>query len=170
VSDASAAQSGELYLPCVMTRLTDQNPEVRVERYPHAISVVALRRSVLANVSMILNSSSHPQSSAWRNDSEVTDSVIGMGLGDFCGVSHSRERREKLRHDILHQLSVFEPRLDSSVTVVNFFAEQEQPSSGILDLEIRSIISVVPLKEEFVFRARLNLETGEARLEADIAI
>jgi len=170
VSDASAAQSGEVYLPCVLVRLTDQNPDVRVERYPHAISVAALRRSVLANVSMILNSSSHPQSSAWRDDPEVTDSVIGMGLGDFCGVSHGRERREKLRRDILHQLSVFEPRLDSRVTVVNFFTGSEESSSGILDLEIRSLISVVPLKEEFAFRARLNLETGEAQLDAGLAI
>jgi len=153
-----------------MMRLTDQNPEVRVERYPHAVSVVGLRRSVLANVSMILNSSSHPQSSAWQNDPTVTDSVLGMGLSDFCGVSHSRERREKLRRDILRQLAVFEPRLDSQVTVVNFFTDQDGVSSGILDLEIRSVISVVPLKEEFAFRARLNLETGEARLETDFAI
>lgn len=170
MSDASAVQpGGELYLPCVLTRLTDQNPEVRVERYPHATSVAGLRKGVLATVSIILNSRSRPQPSAWRDDPAVTDSVLGLGLGDFCGVSHGREQREKLRRGILRQLAVFEPRLDSRATVVNFLSDREGSSSGVLEFEIRSVISVAPLNEEFAFRARLDLETGEAQLDDDMS-
>jgi len=114
---------------------------------------------------MILNSSSHPTASDFGRRSGVRDSVIGMGLEDFCGVSHSRKRREQLRRDILHQLAVFEPRLDSRATEVEFVSNEKQASAGILDLEIRSFISVTPLKEEFSFRARMCLESGEALID-----
>ena len=33
---------------------------------------------------------------------------------------------------------------------------------GVLEMEVRAVISVAPLKEELVFRARLNMETGES--------
>jgi len=170
VSDASAEQSGgELYLPCLLTRLTDQNPEVRVEKFPHAVSVVGLRKGVLATVGNILNSRSRPQPSAWHDDPAITDSVLGMGLGDFCGIPHGREQRERLRREILRQLAVFEPRLDRRATVVDFVSDREVSSSGILVFEIRSVISVAPLKEEFAFRARLDFETGEAWLDAEVS-
>jgi len=167
-NELKPTRTGELYLPCIMTRLVDQNPEERVERYPHAVSVSGLRQSVLQNVNLILNSTSHPTAGALGNDPEIMGSVLGMGLGDFCGVSHSRQRREQLRNDILRQLAAFEPRLDSSVTEIRFVSDEGGASSGIIDLEIRSIISVSPLKEEFAFRARLCLESGEALVDESV--
>lgn len=72
-------------MPCVLDRLTDLNPETRVERFSRGISISALRRSVLENVSLILNSRSHPNAEAWGGDAEVSASVLGLGLPDFCG-------------------------------------------------------------------------------------
>jgi len=164
-NELPVTRKGILYLPCVLQRLTDLNPEVRTERYANAVTSAGLRQSVLHNVSMILNSSSHPTDGDLRGDDAVEDSVLGMGLADFCGVSYSRERREKLKHDILHQLAVFEPRLDKTRTEVVISADQGREAHGELQLSITGLISVEPLKEEFAFRAKLDLESGAALVE-----
>ena len=148
-------------MPCVLDRLTDLNPENRVERFSRAVSVFGLRRSVLENVSLILNSRSHPDAEAWGGDPEVSASVLGLGLPDFCGMHIGNERRERLRQEIIRQLKTFEPRFDPASISVGFTGE-DMSNGGVLELEIRATISVEPLKEELVFRARLNMETGES--------
>ena len=152
---------GTLFMPCVLDRLTDLNPETRVERFSRGISVSALRRSVLENVSLILNSRSHPDAEAWGGDESVSASVLGLGLPDFCGSSGSLERKDRMRREIIHQLRTFEPRFAPDSIRVDFTGERVS-DGGVLEMEVRATISVAPLKEELVFRARLNMETGES--------
>ena len=152
---------GTLFMPCVLDRLTDLNPENRVERFSRAVSVSGLRRSVLANVSLILNSRSHPAAEAWGCDPEVSASVLGMGLPDFCGMGVDAGRCERLRREVERQLRTFEPRfLPDSVSVS--FTGERATDGGVLEMEVHAVVSVEPLKEELVFRARLNMETGES--------
>ena len=152
---------GTLFMPCVLDRLTDLNPETRVERFSRGVSISALRRSVLENVSLILNSRSHPGAEAWGGDAEVSSSVLGLGLSDFCGSTGGLVRRERLREEIVRQLRTFEPRFLPDSVRVDFTGEHVT-DGGVLEMEVRAIISVAPLKEELVFRARLNMETGES--------
>lgn len=150
---------GTLFMPCVLDRLVDQNPEMRKEAFSRGISVVELRRSVLENLSLILNSRSHPQTEAWAGDEEIGRSVLGFGLPDFCGTQHDHVRCERLRREIERQIRAFEPRISPDSLSVSFTGGGAC-DGGTLELEIRGSISVKPLKDEIVFRAKLNLESG----------
>lgn len=152
---------GTLFMPCVLERLTDLNPENRTESFSRAVSLSGLRRSVLENVALIFNSRAHPDPDALGNDPAVSSSVLAMGLPDFCGASVGDVRRAWLKREIVRQLATFEPRFLPESIAVDFKGERES-DGGVLELEVRATISVEPLKEELAFRALLNVETGES--------
>lgn len=159
-------RSGEFFMPCLLGRLTDQNPEQKKEDFSRGISLKQLKHNILWNIELILNSRSHPASAVWKNDPAITDSVIGMGLPDFCGSSHSAEAREKIRKEIIHQLSVFEPRLEKESIEVNYIGNNDSGSNSVLELEISAWITVEPLREELIFRSKLDLESGSATINS----
>lgn len=164
-SNASKIRFGEVFMPCLLGRLIDQNPEQKTEVFTRGISLKQLKQNILWNIELILNSRSHPTSDVWADDPAVTDSVLGMGVSDFCGLSHSATAREKLRQEIIHQLSVFEPRLEKDSLEVNYIhSNDEKNSDSVLELEIFAWISVETVREELVFRSRLDLESGTATL------
>lgn len=154
---------GTLFMPCVLDRLTDLNPENRTERFSRAVSLSALHRSVLENVAMIFNSRSHPDVASLGGDATMASSVLTMGLPDFCGSGVSDDKSEWLRHEIVRQLRAFEPRFQPDSIAVEM-KNEEGKDGGVLELEVRAIIAVEPLKEELAFRALLNMETGESSI------
>ncbi len=153
-------------MPCVLGRLTDQNPQLPVERFSRGISIKQLKRDILWNIEMILNSRSHPGREELNSDEMICNSVLGMGLPDFCGISHSRDQLEKLRREIIHQLRCFEPRIKADSLRVTLFQEKQAASdNSILEMEIQGQIAVAPLREELVFQSRLDLESGTASIK-----
>lgn len=156
-------------MPCVLMRLTDREPMVQRERYSRGISIQQLKRDILWNIELLLNSRSHPSRAELRSDAEVCNSVLGMGLEDFCGVSHGREERERLRREILQQLRNFEPRINPDSLSVSLI-DMEANSGSVVELEIHGRIEVAPLSEELLFRSRLDLETGTASVDMSSAL
>lgn len=154
-------QSGDLFMPCLLSRLTDQNPEAKVEKFSRGITIKQLKQNILWNVELILNSRSHPSFDKMQYGQEIRDSVLGMGLPDFCGMSHSRESLENLRLAICHQLRTFEPRFEPDSIEVLFVKNGDNSTEfSNVELEISAMIDIAPLREEFVFRSRLDLESG----------
>lgn len=152
-------KSEDRFMPCVLERLTDKNPQINSERYSRGVSIAQLKQDVLWNIELILNSRSHPSFAELDNDGELNSSVLGMGLPDFCGISHSAISREQIRKEIIRQLICFEPRIDPDSLEVNDVTNADGRTS-ILNVEVRGVIKVYPLREEFVFRAKLDLESG----------
>ena len=162
VAGSSNRRERTLFLPCVLDRLTDLNPESSADPSSRVVPIQELKRSVIENITLLLNSKSHPRSDELVSDS-VRDSVLGFGVGDFCGVTRSIDRTEKLRREILRQIRSFEPRLDGKLLSVEPVVKAAEGSQ--LEYEIRGVIRVSPLAQELVFRARLNLETGATSIE-----
>jgi type VI secretion system lysozyme-like protein len=164
-TDKQNIRSGELFMPCLLNRLTDQAPEQKTENFSRGISLKQLRQNILWNIELILNSRSRPDSGVWHNDPMINDSVLGLGLPDFCGLSHSQSAMEKLRKEIIHQLTTFEPRLEKETLEVNFVNDGTSPvNHSVLELEVSAWIAVEPLREELVFRSKLDLESGIATI------
>lgn len=154
-------------MPCLLMRLTDNNPNVKTEVYSHGLSVRQLKRDILWNIEVLLNSRSRPARSELLPYGEtVANSVLGMGLSDFCGHTHSLDTRENLRKEILLQLKVFEPRLRADTIQVKLADKDEAGNGSIVEMEITGLINVQPLKEELIFRSKLNLETGVATVSS----
>ena len=78
-----------------------------------------LRHEILQNITLILNSHSHPRLADLQGDQSLAFSVLGMGLADFCGHSYASLSLAQLQQRIKEQIVYFEPRLDpSSVQVL----------------------------------------------------
>ncbi len=161
VSSNEKIRAADRYMPCLLSRLVDKNPEKKTDAgFSRGVSVKTLKREILRNIEMILNSASHPSRRELGDDPLVCTSVLALGLPDFCGVSHGAESRERLRSEILRQVRLFEPRIRPESLEVVVSDAKDAAGTSVLDAEIRGLIEVSPLREELVFRSRFDLETG----------
>ena len=152
------------YWPCLLRRLTDFAPDEKKENYSQGITIRQLKKDIFDNIEMILNSRSHPQTTDLEKYPELSESVLAYGLSDFCGKVCSMDDKEEIREHILHQLRVFEPRLNPD-TIDVFLAQNDRETKSILEFQISGMIDVAELREEIVFISRLDLETGNSLLK-----
>ena len=164
--DKEAIKSKEdaKYWPCLLRRLTDSAPDEKKENYSQGITVKQLKKDIFDNIEMILNSRSHPQAEDLEKYPELSESVLAYGLTDFCGKVCSMDDKETIREHILHQLRVFEPRLNPDSIDVTL-AQNDKETRSVLEFQISGMIDVAELSEEIVFISRLDLETGNSYLK-----
>ena len=138
-----APRKQDRFLPCLIARLVDDEPHNRVERSPRLYTMEQLKKNVLRNIVMILNSSPRRRKVDPSCGEAVRDSVLFFGLPDFTGQTTNQTRLEELRQEILHQLRCFEPRLDKdSLSVV---LEVDPNSCGEFILRISGMLSADPV-------------------------
>lgn len=121
-----------------------------------------LRAEILHNIVLILNSHSHPRLSDLHGDRELSYSVLGMGLTDFCGHSHAAQSLAQLQQQIREQIVHFEPRLDPDSVQVHLISDGTSNSlNHTINLEIVAQIHPKLLADQ-VFRCTtlLDLESG----------
>lgn len=152
------------YWPCLLRRLTDFAPDEKKENYSQGITIRQLKKDIFDNIEMILNSRSHPQAEDLEKYPEIDDSVLAYGLTDFCGKVCSMDDKETIREHILHQLRVFEPRLNPDTIDVSL-SQNDRETKSVLEFQISGMIDVAELSEEIVFISRLDLETGNSYLK-----
>ena len=162
-------RQADRYLPCVFTRLCDDEPQSRTDHLPRLISLEKVKQEVRQNIERILNSRSRPSEDELRNDPEIFRSLLGFGLTDFCGMTSSKDNVEHIALSIREQLVCFEPRLDAEsirVSCINEVSEQNRIASNALALEITASYAIEELKDEFICISYLDLETGAVSVKA----
>ena len=138
-----APRKQDRFLPCLITRLVDDEPHNRVERNPQLFTMEQLKKNVLRNIVMILNSSPRRRQDDLQYSETVRDSVLFWGLPNFTGQDTNQARLEELQQEIMHQLRCFEPRLDKdSLSVV---LEVDPNSCGEFILRISGTITADPV-------------------------
>lgn len=159
-SNSSLLKEEALYLPCILRRLTDLEPQIQKEPYAAGVfTAKQLKRDIFENIETILNSRSHTLRKDLEKYDGLNSSVLGYGLPDFCGKICTQEGREEIRDIILQQILHFEPRLAPTSVAVDFL--QDEPTYGsTLEFQISGYIQVGQLSEEVVFISKLDLETG----------
>lgn len=124
-----------------------------------------LRHEILQNITLILNSHSHPRLADLQGDQSLAFSVLGMGLADFCGHSYASLSLSQLQQRIKEQIVYFEPRLDPSSVQVLLLTDPlssvTERSGHTVQLEISAKIHPRLLAGQ-VFRCStvLDLENG----------
>ncbi len=155
------------YLPCLLTRLTDERPfATRDTTYGTEFSLEQLKHDILVNLGMLLNS--HTAPAATRHLEQryplAAASSFHFGIDSYAGLTGSFNRpgviAEAVRRAIVH----FEPRLAPESVQV-----QAEPGRGAHDhaaihLNISSRLAVHPLSEDMYFRLRVDVETGESTI------
>ncbi len=153
----------ERFLPCVLERLIDLNPGVKHDTADRTISLEELRLSILGNIRLLLNSRFRPEFSDLGEDPELKRSVLGFGLSDFCGLTHSQACLERVRSEMLEQIRAFEPRLDPESVAVVLDDKHSGPTSW--SLFISGTIRAKSLSGELLCISEVDLESGAASLE-----
>lgn len=176
--------ASDLFLPCLLSRLTDEAPQQPEDQAPPLLDPQALRQEIAANIDLILNARSHVRSADLPTD--LRFSVLDFGIGDFCGCPHTEQQLERIQNELEQALRHFEPRIDpNSITVRALSPEesaddklQAQHSAGdgahgadgikvhgsVFKLAISCTIKVAPLTDQLFFISSLDLENGNIQM------
>ncbi len=158
----------ERYLPCLLSRLTDDNPSKVKEDQPVLLSLNQLKLEIMRNIQTIFNSRSHVKSPLYKDDL-YNYSVVDFGLNDFCGCSHNEHELERIKREIAQAIARYEPRVSPDSVAVEAYDNEDGKhnlDSSVFKLRISCQINVKPLEGEILLISYLDLESGSADVEA----
>ncbi len=145
--------------PCLLDRLTDDQPEAKEEgRAQRVISNQKYRRGVLRDLEWLFNTSAFLQSPGdeainLRDYPEAWRSVINFGVRQLTGMATPDMQR--LQDDVSEALAVFEPRVSSRSMSIHSSLER-----NLLSLEIEGDLWANPLPEQLHVKTTVDIETG----------
>ncbi len=150
------------FLPSVLSRLvTDDGPLYRAKS-----DFDCLKQEILQNIELILNSRSHADLEDLEKRKDVYFSVLGMGVKDFCGVSHSDRSVKAIVANIKEQIIFFEPRLDAATLDLKIKnLDESKVVQNCIQLEIFARVNVKPYDEDLKCVFTLDLESGTPSIE-----
>ncbi len=157
-----SALSTEAFLPCLLDRLTDQEPEKpRESFYRQTLTIQHYRQSVLRDLGWLMNSPSHRSADGFEFFPEVLSSTLNYGTPDLCGRTASSLIPQELENQISECIVKFEPRILKESLVVKIQPGVNKSSPNVIGFEIRGMMWANPLPEQFYLSTQIDLETGE---------
>ena len=152
---------GERIQPCLLDRLTDENPEaVKESRNERVISVKRYRESVLRDLVWLLNAKAHANQDGLDEFPEAARSVLNFGTRDLCGLISSSLDLGTLEREIAEAMRRLEPRINPGSLAVTAVSGSEKFANGIA-IEIRGDLWAYPVPEQLYIRTEIDLDTGK---------
>ena len=149
--------------PCLLDRLTDDDPKNREEsRNQRIISLPRYKRGVSRDMEWLLNASAHiPEEPGERlrlvDFPEAHRSVLNFGARQLCGLM--APDMERLEAELAEAIQLFEPRiLKNSLTV------KATMTRNIIAIEMRGDLWATPIPEQLFIRTKIDTETGQTVL------
>jgi type VI secretion system protein ImpF len=152
--------------PCLLDRLTDEQPGERQEsRERRVVSLRQLREAVLRDLVWLLNSSAHLDEEQAAEFPEVARSVLNYGIRDLCGTTASHVEPAEIEKMVQEVVKRFEPRiLPRSLKVVSS-SETSKGGPTSVCFEIRGELWAQPTPEPLFVRTEVDLDTGHCSLQ-----
>ena len=152
---------GERIQPCLLDRLTDENPEaVKESRNERVISVKRYREGVLRDLIWLLNAKAHTDRDGLDEFPEVARSVLNFGTRDLCGLISSSLDLRTLEQEIAEAMRRLEPRINPGSLTVTAVSGSQKFANGIA-VEIRGDLWAYPVPEQLYIRTEIDLDTGK---------
>jgi type VI secretion system protein ImpF len=152
---------GERIQPCLLDRLTDENPEaVKESRSERVISVKRYREGVLRDLIWLLNAKAHADQDGLDEFPEAAKSVLNFGTRDLCGLISSSLDLGTLEQEISEALRRLEPRINPGSLTVTAVSGSQKFANGIA-IEIRGDLWAYPVPEQLFIRTEIDLDTGK---------
>ena len=153
-------------LPCLLDRLVDDNPAVRVEATPgqRGITPSRYKAGFLRDLRWLLNTKCHLPEEGLSEFPEVERSTYNFGMPDPAGRSLRNTDLAHIERHIREAILRFEPRIIPDTLVVKVQEEGERTRSSTpntVGFEIRGTLWATPLPELFQVKTEINLENGE---------
>lgn len=152
--------------PCLLNRLTDDEPEIGKEsRDRRVVSVQRYKAAVLRDVENLLNSRAHPVDDSIYEFDEAARSVINYGVRDICGLTISDLRSGEVESQIQQALECFEPRISSKSLSVRLASSVKPGHIRSLSIEIEGQLWAQPLPDHLFVKTEVDVETGHCELK-----
>jgi type VI secretion system protein ImpF len=147
--------------PALLDRLTDEEPETRVEsREKRVISVRRLRECVLRDLRWLLNTTPLSQIEDLEDLPRVRDSVLDYGLTDLAGHTLSGVDPTDLERMILDAIRRFEPRVLPRTLRVRAVVPEDPQHRNALAFEIEGELWGQPMPTSLYLKSEIDLEDG----------
>jgi type VI secretion system protein ImpF len=146
--------------PCLLDRLSDDEPGTREESRSHrVVSAQTYRRGVLRDIEWLLNTNAMLALEGMRGLDlakypEACESVLNFGTRQFCGMT--APNLQDLSDRLEEAVRVFEPRIAPRSLTVHTDKER-----NVIVLEVEGELWANPVSEHLHLRTGLDLETGQ---------
>ncbi len=152
--------------PCLLDRLTDDDPQARQEsRDRRVVSPAAFRRAVLRDIAWLLNTATRIPEDELSELKHVDSSTLNYGVPDLCGQSGAGVDVHAVERSIAEAIRRFEPRIEPSTLRVKVSLDREQMGLRALQLSIEGQMWAQPMPEHLYMKTELDLQTGSVTLE-----
>ena len=153
--------------PSLLDRLTDDAPGNPAAR-GGAVSLSELRKSVLRDLNWLFNTSQMLKGEEAESWPQVRNSVINYGLPPLSGLNASGLDLVQLERSLRQAIVDFEPRiLPDSVSVK--VLRDSLDNHNVISLHIEGLLWAQPLPVELLLRTRLDLESGQSKVDETVA-
>jgi type VI secretion system protein ImpF len=157
--------SSEKLQPCLLDRLTDDEPRKQQEsRTQRAVSIQRYRQAVLRDVAWLLNTYANAEQTGLDEFEEIPSSVLNYGVRIIAGMTVSNVSADDMRYRLTEALQRFEPRITPNSVTITIAADPEEMSHRSICFEIRGNLWVQPIPEALFIKTELDLETGKTKL------
>ncbi len=154
--------------PCLLDRLTDDQPAVSVEsRNQRVVSAARFKDGVLRDLRWLFNTQRHAEDEGLADYPQVNRSVFNYGLPDYAGMFSEKRDTADIEREIADTLLFFEPRIIRHTLQVRVFRDEEVADHGNphrVNLQISADLWAQPAPEKFFAKTIIDLETGECPL------
>ena len=153
--------------PCLLDRLTDEQPEVTVEsRSQRVVSLARFKEGVMRDLRWIFNSQRHREQEGLDEFPQVYQSVFNFGLRDFTGMFTEMSDVREIEREIADTLLFFEPRIIRRSLQIKVYRDEEvgaQTNPHRINLQISADLWAQPAPEKFFAKTVIDLDTGECK-------
>ena len=154
--------------PCLLDRLTDDQPTIQVEsRTQRVVSTARYKDGVLRDLRWLFNTQRHREEEGLDAFPQGYRSVFNFGLRDFAGIFSEKGDVREVEREIADTLLFFEPRIIRRTLEVRVFRDEEvgaQRNPHRINLQISADLWAQPTPEKFFAKTTIDLETGECQI------
>jgi type VI secretion system protein ImpF len=152
--------------PCLLDRLTDDEPEVKQESRDRRItSLRKYKQAVLRDLAMLLNTKANPIDDEIYEFTEAASSVLNYGIPDLCGATISAINPAEFEAQVKQAILHFEPRISQKQLSVQVASPEDSQHVRTLSFEIEGELWAQPLPDHLYVKTEVDLETGHHKLE-----
>ncbi len=152
--------------PCLLDRLTDDEPEVGKEsREQRVVSMRRYKRAVLRDLEMLLNTKRHPRHDNIYDFREAARSVLNYGIPDMCGTTFSAISPGEFEAEVKQSILCFEPRILPELLSVHIISPMDSGYIRTILFEIVGELWAQPLPDRLFVKTEVDLETGHHKLK-----
>lgn len=156
--------SGVRLQPSLLDRLTDDEPEKKVEsRDKRTLSLRRLRDIVLRDLSWLLNTNNLGASESLEAYPYVAKSVLNYGTPDLTGITVSSLVEEQVERLIHEAIQNYEPRLLRNRVTIHT-GQSQDAEHNLITLEIDAELWGEPVSQELFLKTEIDLESGHVRV------